>query len=133
MKPLAPALAHDLASSLTVSSSEDIKGLTLLKMAPFFQIRHVVSIINEEIPLRMDQGVDRTTSAHHSTKSPSANRGTGSGSDPRQNTMPQHHGEGAPSQDMLHRLLRLIAERAPGRDWETQGWSQDFSIWEGEV
>jgi hypothetical protein len=54
MKPLAPALAHDLASSLTVSSSEDIKGLTLLKMAPFFQIRHVVSIINDEIPLHMD-------------------------------------------------------------------------------
>jgi hypothetical protein len=103
-----------------VSSNEDIERLALSKTASFrcFQIDHTMSIINDKVPLRIDLGVDHNTSAHHLAKSPSTTRGCAMGSDPRQNLMPQRPGEGAPSLDMLYRLVRLIAE------WEA-GWVRE--------
>jgi hypothetical protein len=55
-------------------NKEDTEGRMLSKTTAFrcFQIHHAVSMITDEVPLRSWRGVVRTTSDHHSAKSPSA-------------------------------------------------------------
>jgi hypothetical protein len=51
---------------------EGTEGCALSKITAFrcFQIHHAVSMMSDEVPLRSWRGVVRTTSDHHSTKSP---------------------------------------------------------------
>jgi hypothetical protein len=54
------------------SNKDGTEGCALSKITAFrcFQIHHAVSMMSDEVPLRSWRGVDRTTSDHHSAKSP---------------------------------------------------------------
>jgi hypothetical protein len=54
-------------------NKEATEGRALSKTAAFlcFQIHHAVSMMSDDVPLRNWRGEVRTTSDHHSAKSPS--------------------------------------------------------------
>lgn len=66
---LAPAVAHDAASALIMSSKPPRSGHTPLKMTALclFHKHHAMSMIAEEVPFWAAAGAVRTVVSHQST------------------------------------------------------------------